>query len=166
MTDPTVPAFLARLRAVEGRLVDHAKAGPPPGLTEPVPGEEERWEAGQVWAHLAEFPAYWLNQIRSLLQRRAEGEQEPIPFGRTRFDADRIAAIERDRREDPDALLTRVQADVNEVADELEHLPDEAWTVTGQHPTRGPMALPAIVEDFLVSHLEEHADQLDLLRNG
>jgi hypothetical protein len=166
VTDGVADEFLNRLRAVESRLVAHAAAGPPAGLTEPVPGEEERWEAGQVWAHMAEFPAYWLNQIRSLLQRRAEGEKEPIPFGRTRGDPDRIAAIERDRDADPRAILSRVQSDVHEVVDELERLPADAWEVTGLHPTRGPMALPAIVEHFLVAHLEEHADQLDLLRNG
>ena len=166
MTGTAPHEFLARLRAVESRLIAHAEAGPPPGLTEPVTGEEERWQAGQVWAHLAEFPSYWLNQVRSLRQRRAEGEQSPIPFGRTRFDPDRIAAIERDRHADPGALLARVRADVREVGDELEGLPAEAWSLVGEHPTRGSMTLPAIVEHFLVSHLEEHADQLDLLRNG
>jgi hypothetical protein len=166
VSDPTVTDYLARLRSVESRLVAHAAAGPPPGLTNPVPGEDERWEAGQVWAHLAEFPAYWLNQIRSLLDRRAQGEKEPIPFGRTRFDPDRAAAIERDRDADPAALLVRVQTDVHDVADELEQLPEDAWTVTGEHPTIGTMALSAIVERFLVDHLEEHADQLDLLRSG
>ena len=97
---------LARLRAVQARLDEHAAAGPPPGLTEPDPGGTERWEAGQVWAHLAEFPAYWLGQIQHILERRSAGDPEPVPFGRTKTDLGRIAAIERDRNEDPEALLT------------------------------------------------------------
>ena len=165
MTDPMAPAgFAARLDGVQRRFAEHAASGPPPGLTDPVPGEEERWEAGQVWAHLAEFPAYWTAQIRSLLDRRAAGEPEPIPFGRTRADPSRGAAIERDRHLDPDALFARVTADVKAAAAALAALPADAWTTIGLHPTLGPMTLPQIAERFLVGHLEEHADQLDLLR--
>ena len=165
MTEPMAPADLAtRLNSVERRLAEHAAAGPPPGLTDPVPGEEERWEAGQVWAHLAEFPAYWTAQIRSLLDRRAAGDEEPIPFGRSRTDPSRGAAIERDRHLDPEALFARVTGDVTAAAAALAALPGEAWTAIGLHPRLGPMTLPQIVERFLVGHLEEHADQLDLLR--
>ena len=49
---------------MERRLAEHAARPLPAGLTDPDPGAEERWEAGQVWAHLAEFPGYWLDQIR------------------------------------------------------------------------------------------------------
>lgn len=165
MTEPMAPADLAaRLDAVQRRLAEHAASGPPPGLTDPVPGEEERWEAGQVWAHLAEFPAYWTAQIRSLLERRASGVPEPIPFGRTRADPSRGAAIERDRHLDPPALFARVTADVGAAASALAELPATAWAAIGMHPTLGTMTLAQIVERFLVGHLEEHADQLDLLR--
>ncbi len=34
----------------------------------------------------------------------------------------------------------------------------------GAHPRLGDMPLAQIVEEFVVGHLEEHADQLDLLR--
>jgi hypothetical protein len=157
--------YAARLRTVQQRLAEHAAAGPPPGLTDPVPGEEERWQAGQVWAHMAEFPAYWLTEIRSLLARRADGEAEPIPFGRTRADPRRNAAIERDRHIDPVALLARVDADVDEAAAELDRLSPESLVAVGLHPSLGQMTLPEILERFLVGHLEEHADQLDLLRS-
>jgi hypothetical protein len=165
MSEPmAADPYLERLRAVRRRLAEHAAEGPPPGLTDPVPGEEERWEAGQVWAHMAEFPGYWLGQIRSLLDRRHAGAAEPIPFGRTRADPTRGAAIERDRFTDPAALLARVTADLEAADAELVRLPSEAWSAVGLHPTRGPMTLPEIVERFIVGHLEEHADQLDLLR--
>ena len=157
--------YVARLTAVRRRLADHAAAGPPPGLTDPVPGEEERWEAGQVWAHLAEFPAYWLEQVTTLLARRAAGEPEPIPFGRTRADPARGAAIERDRHADPHALLARVMAGIDDATAELEMWPTAAFRAVGLHPRLGPMTLPQILERFIVGHLEEHADQLDLLRS-
>jgi hypothetical protein len=154
-----------RLRTVRRRLAEHAAAGSPPGLTDPVPGEEERWEAGQVWAHMAEFPGYWLGEIGSLLARRSAGEVEPIPFGRTRADPRRIAAIERDRHTDPAALFERVATEIDDAAAELDRLPRESLAAIGLHPSLGPMSLPQILERFLVGHLEEHADQLDLLRS-
>lgn len=52
-------SFLARLDAVERRLEAHA-ARSPAGLSEPEPVTGERWDAGQVWAHVAEFIPYWL----------------------------------------------------------------------------------------------------------
>src|SRR5437867_12761272 len=108
MTTPQVEAYLDRLAAVERRLVEHAERPLPMGLTDPDPGASERWEAGQVWAHLAEFPGYWDAQVRLLLASRAEGAAEPIPFGRTKTDPGRIAAIEDERRTDPAELLRRV----------------------------------------------------------
>ena len=97
-----VDSLIARLSEAERRLAEHASRPLPPGLSEPDPGGEERWEAGQVWAHLAEFPAYWLAQAQRVI---ALPTNEPVPFGRVKTDAARIAAIERDRNTDPEALL-------------------------------------------------------------
>jgi DinB superfamily len=154
---------LARLQAVRRRLEEHAAAGPPPGLTDPDPGGTEQWEAGQVWAHLAEFPPYWLAQVSHILERRGAGDPEPIPFGRTKTDPDRIAAIERDRHDDPQALLRRVTDGIAATVQQLEGLPAEAWAAQGSHPTRGVMTPRQIVETFIVDHLEEHVEQLDRL---
>jgi hypothetical protein len=159
-----VARYLDRLSAVRARLEAHAAAGLPPGLTDPDPGGTERWEAGQVWAHLAEFPPYWLRQVRAILDERAAGEAEPIPFGRTKADPERVAAIERDRRADPAALLLHVVDGIAAAETALRGLPADAWRARGLHPTLGPMPLPRIVDEFIVGHLEEHADQLDLLR--
>lgn len=153
--------FLDRLGRVERRLAEHAARPVPSGLTDPNPGATERWEAGQVWAHLAEFPGYWLDQIRRILAARTGGTPEPIPFGRTPDDPGRLAAIERERRTDPAKLMRSVGAQLAEVTATLGALDDEAWGARGLHPRRGEMALPEVVERFLLDHLEEHADQLD-----
>jgi DinB superfamily len=161
--------LIARLTAVERRLADHVAAedrGLPAGLSDPDPGEAERWEAGQLWAHVAEFPSYWLGQIRSILDAHAAGERGPVPFGRLKTDPDRLAAIERDRHTDPGALLARCRADLRTVVDTIRGLPAEAWSVEGLHPTAGPMSVGAIIERFLASHLEEHAGTLDGLRSS
>ncbi len=161
MSSEIVATALDRLGAVSRRLAEHAARPLPSGLTDPDPGASERWEAGQVWAHLAEFPGYWLDQVRKLLAARTSGAAEPIAFGRTKADAGRIAAIERERRTDPAELLRRVTAQVDDVSTTFRALPDEAWQARGLHPTLGEMALPQIVERFILGHLEEHADQLD-----
>ncbi len=156
----SVDALLARLADAERRLAEHADAPLPSGLTDPDPGDDERWEAGQVWAHLAEFPGYWLAQAERVV---ALPTSEPVPFGRVKTDANRIEAIERDRHTDPAALLQRVRASLAKVSDAARNLPAEAWTRRGMHPTRGEMTVESIVERFIVEHLEEHADQLDTL---
>jgi hypothetical protein len=158
---PVVDDLIARLEAVERRLVEHADAPLPSGLADPDPGGEERWEAGQVWAHLGEFPAYWLGQAQRVISLPTD---EPVPFGRVKTDAGRVAAIERDRHTDPHALLARVRTALAEVTDTARSLPPDAWTRRGAHPVRGEMTVQQIFERFLAEHLEEHADQLDSLR--
>jgi threonine dehydratase len=153
--------FMDRLARVERRLAEHAARPLPSGLTDPDEGATERWEAGQVWAHVAEFPGYWLDQVQRILQSRAEGVPEPIPFGRTREDPGRIEAIERERRTDPAELLRRVTTQLGEVTATMGALPKDAWGARGLHSRRGEMDLASIVEQFIAAHLEEHADQLD-----
>jgi DinB superfamily len=158
-----VDELIARLEAVERRLIEHADAPLPSGLTEPDPDGEERWEAGQVWAHLAEFPAYWLAQAQNVLSLPTN---EPVPFGRMKTDSGRVGAIERDRHTDPHALLARVRSALADVTDTARSLSPEAWMIRGQHPVRGEMTVQQLFERFIASHLEEHADQLDGLRRA
>ena len=155
--------LIARMVEAERRLAHHAVGPIPTGRTEPDPGAEERWEAGQVWAHVAEFPAFWLDQVRRVV---ALPTHEPVPFGRVKTDPRRIEAIERDRHTDPQALLGRVRASLADVSETLRGLPDQAWRRRGVHPTLGEMTVERIVERFIVGHLEEHADQLDGLASG
>ena len=156
-----VEPLLARLAEAERRLVAHANAPLPPGLTDPDTGAEEQWEAGQVWAHLAEFPAYWLAQAKRVI---ALPTNEPVPFGRVKTDVGRLEAIERDRHTDPAALLARVRGSLADVTDAARSLPPEAWARRGAHPALGEMTVRRIVERFIAEHLEEHADQLDALK--
>ena len=161
MTSQTAAIALARMGAAERRLAEHAARPLPVGLTDPDPGASERWEAGQVWAHLAEFPGYWHDQVRKVAASQASGSAEPLPFGRTKTDPGRIAGIERERRTDPAELLRRVTAEIGDVSATLTSLPDDAWDGRGVHPARGEMTVSEIVDRFLLGHLEEHADQLD-----
>ena len=161
MSTEIVAAALQRLGAVQRRLAEHAARPLPAGLTDPDLGASERWEAGQVWAHLAEFPAFWHGQIRSIVAAQGAAKTGPPPFGRLKTDPGRTDPIERERRTAPSDLLARVTSQIADLSTTLNELPDDAWDAIGLHPTLGEMSLPAILERFVLGHLEEHADQLD-----
>jgi hypothetical protein len=154
--------FVERLDSVGERLREHAARDfPRDALTAPDPPTGERWEAGQVWAHVAEFIPYWLDEAATVVAR---GGEAPEPFGRTKGDPARLAAIERDRSTDQGRLWDRAARDIVTLRAFLSGLGDSAWTARGLHPTLGEMDLAAIVNEFLVGHLEQHAVQLDHLR--
>jgi DinB superfamily len=160
----TANEFLARLDGVEVRLKELAVVDPPPeGLTQPDLSSGERWDWGQVWAHLAEFVPYWVGEVRGILT--AGGGARPA-FGRTKTDPERVAAIERDRGADPRELMARVAGHVAQVRQLTRALGDDDWAIVATHPTLGEMSMTEIFEEFLVGHLEQHADQLEDLRAG
>jgi hypothetical protein len=144
-----------RLLAAAGRVRASATVLPDNVLTDPDPESGERWDRGQVLAHVAEMLPYWAQQAELVTAGRQ------TEFGRVKSDPDRIAAIERDRREDPARLLARVDEGVAVVLALLDRLDDQALAATASHPTLGDMTVGELVDRFLVAHLEEHADQLD-----
>ena len=153
--------FTRRLDLVEERLREHAARDfRHDALTAPDPPTGERWEAGQVWAHVAEFIPYWLGEAAQVIE---SGGDEPAPFGRTKSDPGRIAAIERDRSTDQSRLWHRAARDIVTLREFLTGLDDSAWSSRGLHSTLGEMDLAQIVDEFLVGHLEQHATQLDQL---
>jgi len=151
--------FQRRLAAVGARLRDLAQRRLD-GLTDPDPASGERWEAGQVWAHIAEFIPYWIAQAEKVL---AAESPDPVPFGRTRTNPERAAAIERDRHRGTPPLWHDIREDLNDLRAFLAEIPEHGWRVRGLHPALGIMPVVQIVEQMLVGHLEEHAAQLERL---
>jgi hypothetical protein len=149
------PDRVERLLAAAGRIRASAVALPDDVLTDPDPDSGERWDRGQVLAHVAEMLPYWAQQAELV----AAGRQDE--FGRVRSDPGRVEAIERDRREDPRRLLGRIDEGVATVLALLERLDAQAMARTGHHQTLGEMTVAEIIDRFAVAHLEEHADQLD-----
>jgi hypothetical protein len=157
--------FLERLDVVEPRLGAAAASEPAPGaLTDADPSSGERWDRGQVWAHLAEFTPYWIEQMRPVIDGQRSGE--PVRFGRTHANPERIGAIERDRREPVTALWAATGENIALLRTFLGELSPDQWAAVGQHVTRGAMSVPEIIEEFLVGHLEQHADQLESLNRA
>jgi len=152
--------FVARLNDVEKRL-DALAAVTPAGLTEPDPGGTERWQAGQVWAHMAELVPYWHGEVESII---ASYDGDPVPFGRTKEDPARLAGIELGRRAAVKLFQGRLHEGISELKRYLAARTSPEWNAVGQHVTRGEMDVEAVVGRFVVAHLEEHADQLDGLK--
>jgi hypothetical protein len=150
--------WLERLAAVRARLAKLAAADPTPqSLTDADPDTGEQWAWGQVWAHTAEFPGYWLDQIRAALQ-----STEELPaFGRVRTDPARVGAIESDRTTPVPELWSRIEPQLDRLAQELKAFAPSDWMLRVSHQTLGVLEMPDILERFLVGHLEEHADQLE-----
>ncbi len=146
----------ARLLAAAERIRGAAPAVPDQARTLPDPETGEQWDRGQVLAHVAEILPYWAWQAELVVERGGG-----VPFGRVKSDPERIAAIERDRGEDPGRLLERMDQGVQEVLALLDRLDDQALARTGTHQRLGEMTVAAIIDRFLVDHLEEHADQLE-----
>jgi hypothetical protein len=152
----TVPEFTDRLRAAAARIRADAPGFAPDRRTDPDTPSGERWDLGQVLAHVAEMLPYWTAQVEMVLA--AGGNR--APFGRVKTDPERIAAIEEDRGLDTAELLDRIDEGVDEAIMSMRRLTPGDLACTGRHSTRGVMSVSEILEDFVVGHLEEHADQL------
>lgn len=157
LTEPA-EGFVARVDAARERLAGLAAMAAPAGLTEPDPPTGERWDWGQVWAHLAEFVPFWSKEIRSVAGAEGTG---PVPFGRVKGDPGRVGAIEADRHTPPGELFDRLSGQLDDLKALLGGLSPESWERSGVHQTLGVMPMPRMVEEFVVGHLEQHAEQLE-----
>lgn len=156
--------LLARLAVAEGRLAAFAES-PPPGLTDPDPATGEQWDAGQAWAHVAEFVPYWQTEMQRVVAAAEQGA-EPLPFGRTTSDEGRVGAIEAGRHEPPAQQMARLAGALARIRTWLLGLSDAEWSARGLHARLGEMTVAQIAERFVVAHLEEHAEQLEKLESA
>ena len=148
--------FLQRLAAVEVRLRDLSRKRLD-GRTDPDSATGESWDAGQIWAHLADFVPYWISQVERVL---AADSPDPVPFGRARANADH-PAMERDRHQGPNALWHDAKEDLSDLRALLGDISERAWQTKGVHPTRGVITVQQLIEELLIGHLEHHATQLE-----
>jgi hypothetical protein len=99
---------------------------------------------------------FWLGEM----ERLVAGTGEPVPFGRVATDQLRLLVLERDRSLPPRELFDRIAVGTDRVARRLESLTARDTLKRGVHPVRGELTVEAVAERFIVSHLEEHAEQL------
>jgi hypothetical protein len=147
---------IERLRQARDRIVRlRARVD----ISEPPPDELPRsreWVARETLAHVDELLPYWLGEIERVLA----GAKEPVPFGRTSNDLIRLLTVDRDRTLPVGELYVRLDAGLDRVVRRLLEIDDRQCGRRGLHPVRGEMTVTQIVEVMLVSHIEEHCEQL------
>jgi hypothetical protein len=156
----TTDDLVARLETASKRLATlrpAVEAGAPWPLSQNFGTEPEAsWGPPETLAHVAEMLPFWLGEI----ERVVDGSGEAVPFGRVATDQLRLLVLERDRSLPPRELFDRIAAGTHRVARRLESLTPRDTLQRGVHPVRGELTVEAVAERFIVSHLEEHAEQL------
>jgi hypothetical protein len=150
-----------RLDAAGAALVElrpELEAGEPWPLSAAYGTEPEaEWGPREVLAHVNEMLGYWTTELERVV---AGDGHEPVAFGRTASDPDRLARIERDRERPVGALLDDIDAGLRAASSFARRLSGDDLARVGAHPTRGELTVAASVERFIASHLEEHVVQL------
>ena len=156
----TTKDLVPRLEAASKRLAalrPAVEAGAPWPLSDNFGTEPEAsWGPPETLAHVAEMLPFWLGEI----ERVVDGTGEPVPFGRVATDQLRLLVLERDRSLPPRELFDRIATGTDRVAGRLKALTARDTSRRGVHPRRGEMRVQEIADRFVVSHLEEHAEQL------
>jgi hypothetical protein len=115
-----------------------------------------------VWAHLAEFPAYWLGEAERIVNA-ASGES--VSFGRATDAPVRTLPIEAERHRPVAELWADCRAGIERVRAFARITSDEDWARLGDHVTKGPTSVGFVLEAFVGGHLLEHAAQLEELQD-
>ncbi len=157
---PALETLTPRLRAAAASL-DALRADVDAGAPWPLSDRfgvepEATWGPPETLAHVAEMVTFWTGELERILA----GADEPVPFGRVASNPLRIGVIERDRSLPARELFGRIEAGVDRLARRLAALTPADAARRGVHPTVGELPVPAMIDRFVVSHLEEHADQL------
>jgi uncharacterized damage-inducible protein DinB len=148
----TIEEKIAKLERSVGGLLAEIENLPADVLyREPSHGE---WAVMSTLAHLAELMPYWAKQAASIAASPGKS------FGRTHDDPARLGAIEQHGHDSLDTMVPRIRTAMLECEATLRQIPEGAWSSTGQHPRRGAMSAEQVVDDFIVSHAEEHASQI------
>jgi DinB superfamily len=153
--------FEQRMTAAEARLRGLAAAleagGPWPLATRFDHSTEAAWGPRETLAHIEEMLSFWLGETERILE---DGDGGPAVFGRQATDEVRLAIIARDRTLPIRELVARVDAAVGRWRQRWVELDAASRRRNGTHVTRGEMTIDALVDRFVIGHLEEHLDQL------
>jgi len=119
-------------------------------------GGESEWSPSEILAHVSEMLLYWLGEMERVLA----GPTDPTPFGRISSDPVRSLTVVRDATLPARELYARIDSFVDRHVQRLPQLTPADLARSGVHPTRGVLTVPALIDRFSVSHLEEHVEQL------
>jgi hypothetical protein len=155
-------AAAARLAATRPAIAERA----PWSLAERFDdAPEAEWGPPEVLAHVAEMIPFWQGEIERIIAGATVawggGVPELVPFGRVVTDGVRLAILERDRSLPPIELYDRIAASLERFDRRWAALTPRERSLRGLHPRLGEMTIEAIADRFIVTHLADHAVQLD-----
>jgi uncharacterized damage-inducible protein DinB len=120
-----------------------------------APGKDA-WSAMQTLGHMTEMIPYWLNHCHVLIA--ATGT--PPRFGRSAGSPERLAGVAHGATATPDALLGRLEEEVQAAAGTIRKLSMAERSKRGISSERGEMTVAEVLESFIVGHAEEHLAQV------
>jgi len=163
---PDPLARLAASRVTFVALQPRVAAGEPWPLAEDFGiGPEASWGPREVLAHTCEMLFYWMGEYERIVEaNRARGNG--IPFGRTATDAVRIGILERDRTVPLRELFARIDLGIGRWEARLATGTAGEGDAVGLHPSRGEMTADQVRDQMIVSHLQDHIDQLERILRG
>jgi len=136
-----VEALLARLEGLPNEAL----------YREPSAGE---WPVMSTLAHVVEMLPYWAGQCQSIARSPGAG------FGRTHDDPGRLGAIAAHAEDPLDAVRSSLRSSRDTALAVLRGIPASDWQLSGEHIRRGPMTIQQVVDEFMVSHVEDHVAQV------
>jgi hypothetical protein len=128
-------------------------------FTEPDPETGERWDLAHLLGHVSEMLEYWLVEVLRVL---AHGPDEP--FGRLKRSPERLVRIDRSSQLGVAELRQEIDLRAGASIDLCRILTPAQLKQRGDHPKFGSMTVEAIITEFGIEHLREHAVQLQSLR--
>ena len=120
------------------------------------PTSEAEWSAMQILGHLIEMIPYWLRQCRVLIATTAA----PPRFGRSLDAPERLDGVERGASGNPQEMLELLQEEIHTALRVIRGMAPAEREKKGIHIRRGEMSVADILEVFIVSHAEDHVEQV------
>ncbi len=148
-----VEAQIRRIEHGVAQLLGDVRNLPDEALYLDPPNGE--WSIMRNLAHVAEMLPYWAHQAEAIAA--APGK----PFGRTHDDPQRVGSIEEHSNDVLEEIVARIGDAADECVRTLRGIPGDAWSLSGQHPSRGMMSIDQMVDAFLAGHVEAHARQIE-----
>jgi hypothetical protein len=127
--------------------------------TAPDPETGEQWDLAHLLGHVSEMLEYWLVEVLRVL---AHGPDEP--FGRLKRSPERLVRIDRSSQLAIAELRQEINLRAAASIDLCRILTPAQLKKRGDHPKFGSMTVEAIITEFGIEHLSEHAAQLQSLR--
>jgi hypothetical protein len=123
-------------------------------------GPEASWGPREVLSHVAEMLPYWLGEFERVVEA-GRGEGDGQPFGRTAEDTLRLGVLERDRTLPLRELFDRIDAGIGRWERRIADAAPDDGRAVGLHPRLGELTADELRDRFVISHLEDHAAQLE-----